>query len=249
MKILIVTDKMEIGGAETHIFTLICELIKNGDSVTLLSAGGAYAQSLGKKGAEICISPLHKRDPVSVLRCKRDMAALMRRCDVVHTHTRFSSFLAKTVRGKKSFPPIVVTAHLNFKLFPFGKLAYWGDATLAVSEDIKEYLISNYGLTSESIGITRNSIDISKYNGDRIPKKLIIHTSRIDKGRSKTAFLLCDCAEKILTKYSDKRLTLNKKYCKKTNPVKKWSEYLDISSKKIHRWQIKLKGGQYVIGE
>ena len=42
MKILMLADKMDIGGAETHIITLIEELIKRGIDVTLVSNGGVY---------------------------------------------------------------------------------------------------------------------------------------------------------------------------------------------------------------
>lgn len=208
MKILMVTDKMDIGGAETHIFTLITELAKRGDTVTVLSSGGAFAQRLKENGIEVRLSPLDKRDPISVIRCVRDLGEQMRHCDVVHTHTRFSSFLASRVRGKRSFPPIVVTAHLNFKLFPFGALAYWGDRTLAVSEDIKDYLLKNYRLSEGQIHVTRNSLDLSAYAEKRSPKKLIMHTSRIDKGRAATAFMLCDIAVRLLSVHPDWRIMI-----------------------------------------
>ena len=208
MKILMVTDKMELGGAETHILTLIRELALSGDDITLISGGGAFADDLQRRGIRVIYSPFDKRDPFSILRCRRTLAEQMRRCDVVHTHTRFSSFLAGAVRGKKTFPPIVTTAHLGFKLFPFGKLAFWGDRTLAVSEDIKQYLRDNYGIESENISLTKNSVDINNYSRERLPKKLIIHTSRIDRGRSRTAFLLCEAAESLLKKYPDWRILI-----------------------------------------
>lgn len=208
MKILMVTDKMDIGGAETHILTLIRELASRGESITLLSGGGIYADSLRKKGIRVVYSPFDKRDPFSILRCKRILAEEMQKCDIVHTHTRFSSFLAGKIRGKRKFPAIITTAHLNFKLFPFGRLAFFGDRTLAVSEDIREYLKKNYGIDDRNITLTRNSIDVSSFDRERIPKKLIIHTSRIDKGRAKTAFLLCGAAMTILKKYPEWRILI-----------------------------------------
>ena len=208
MKILMVTDRMDIGGAETHIFTLITELAKRGDTVTVLSSGGAFARRLTENGITVYNSPLDKRDPFSVIRCVRDLGEQMRHCDVVHTHTRFSSFLANRVRGKRSFPPIVVTAHLNFRLFPFGALAYWGDRTLAVSEDIRDYLLKHYRLSEGKIHVTRNSLDLSAYAEKRTPKKLIMHTSRIDKGRAATSFMLCDIAESLLSEYPDWRIMI-----------------------------------------
>ena len=216
MKILMVTDKMDIGGAETHILTLIRELASSGESVTLLSAGGVYADSLRKRGVRVIYSPLDKRDPFSFLECKKILKYEMKKCDIVHTHTRFTSFLAGKIRGKGSFPPIVTTAHLNFKMFPFGKLAFWGERTLAVSEDIKEYLSRNYNIPDDKISLTRNAINTNIYSRERLPKKVIIHTSRIDKGRSLTAFLLCECAKTLLKRHPGFRILIvgdGNKFC------------------------------------
>lgn len=209
MKILTVTDKMDIGGAETHIFTLLCELKARGYDITLLSAGGVYENQLSDIGIRCVRAPLDKRDPISIIRSRNILKRECGICDIVHTHTRFSSFLVKTLRrGERRFPPSVVTAHLNFPLFPFGKLAFWGDRTLAVSEDIKGYLMENYGIPSDSITLTQNSIDTNLFSPTENRKKLIIHTSRIDKGRAKTALLLCDIAPRLLSEFPDWRILI-----------------------------------------
>ena len=46
MKILILTDRLDVGGAETHIALLARELIKDGHEVTVASSGGAIAERL-----------------------------------------------------------------------------------------------------------------------------------------------------------------------------------------------------------
>ena len=61
MKILFLTDGMGIGGAETHILTLIGELTKRGIEVTLLSAGGEYGEILKDK-AKVKARPYSRTD-------------------------------------------------------------------------------------------------------------------------------------------------------------------------------------------
>ena len=207
MKILIATDSMGIGGAETHVFTLINELKKK-HAVTLISSGGVFSKTLEKSGIRCVYAPFDKRDALSILKSKKTLKEEMERVEIVHTHTRFTSFLAKSIRGKSSYPKIITTAHLNFPLFPFGAFAFWGDATLAVSEDIQSYLEDKYNIKRENIRLTKNSIDTAVYKESPLNKKLIIHTSRIDKGRSKTAFLLVSMADKILNKHSDWRIMI-----------------------------------------
>ena len=208
MRILIITDKMDIGGAETHIYTLIRELTKKGVKIKLLSSGGVYADLLKKLGVPSIFAPLDKRDIFSIKKSEKIIKREMKLCDIVHTHTRFSSYLVNKIRKNSDFPKIVTTAHLNFPLFPFGKLAYWGDMTLAVSEDIKRYLIDNYGITEENIKLTKNSVDTELFGKENFFKKLIIHTSRIDEGRAKTAFLLEKIATELLPKMRDWRIMI-----------------------------------------
>ena len=148
MKILMITDKMGIGGAETHIVTLARELVALGHSVTVISATGAYTKSLIALGIRCVYAPADARDPISVLRVKQTVAQHMRECDVVHAHTRFTAFIAKSIRGRGTYPPIAVTAHLDFPTFPYGAVSYFGDSALAVSEDIKEHLIKKYRVPS-----------------------------------------------------------------------------------------------------
>ena len=208
MKILIATDGMDIGGAETHVFTLINELKRRGIDVTLISAGGPYADILEKSGVRCIKAPLNKRDPISIIRSKIALSKAMRQTDIVHAHTRFTAFIAKSIRGAAKYPKIVTTAHLNFPLFPFGAFAFWGDGTLAVSEDIREYLMTNYGLTPKDVCLTKNALDVSAYQNARLDTKVIIHTSRIDTGRSKAAFLLVEAARDILSRHPDWRILI-----------------------------------------
>ena len=208
MKILMITDKMDIGGAETHIVTLISELIKMGVRITLISSGGVYIKDLNRLGVSCIYAPLDKRDPISVGASKRIIREEMKRCNIVHAHTRFSAYLSRSVRGERRYPPILVTAHLNFPTFPFGPLTYWGDETLAVSQDIKEYLMQSYGIPENKIHLTRNAIDLRSFAGKRQEKKLIIHTSRIDTGRARVAFALADIAEELMKKHPDHRILI-----------------------------------------
>ncbi len=208
MKILILTDKMDIGGAETHIYTLICELYKRGECVTLISSGGVYAENLKDIGIRCLYAPLDKRNAGALQKSAKIIKKEFNRHDIIHAHTRFTAFLSKRIRGDKKYPPIVTTAHLNFPLFPFGPFAYWGDRTLAVSYDIKDYLCKNYKISDKKIIQTKNSIDTSLFAPSESRKKIIIHTSRIDKGRALTAFMLVEIAEKLIEEYPDFRILI-----------------------------------------
>lgn len=208
MKVLLLTDRMDIGGAETHVLTLMGELIKMGCELTLLTSGGVYMNELSRMPVSILLAPTDKRDPVSISRSYKAISLAMRDCDVVHAHTRFCAFLSAKARGHASYPPIVTTAHLNFPIFPYGYFTKWGDKTLAVSEDIREYLERSYSINRADVLLTKNGINKELYSAVRQRRNLIIHTSRIDKGRSATAFALVECAPKLFSEFPDWRILI-----------------------------------------
>lgn len=209
MRILIITDKMQLGGAETHVFTLIEGLLKRGYEIGLMSAGGVYCERLAERGAKIIYAPLDRRTPASVIKSVKAIRRTMGLYDVIHAHTRFSAFAARLARGGSSFPAIVCTAHLTFRVRPFRKIAYWGEMTLAVSKDISNYLTREYKLPSEKIRITKNGIDTDYFKRSKpLNERNIVHVSRIDKDRSLCAFLLCDVASTLLREYKDRRIVI-----------------------------------------
>ena len=72
----------------------------------------------------------------------------------------------------------------------------WGERTLAVSEDIRDYLGREYGIPSSQVDITINGIDMEKFSPDvdhsAVERELgldpshrkIVYISRIDHDRS-----------------------------------------------------------------
>ncbi|MBQ8381102.1 MAG: polysaccharide pyruvyl transferase family protein [Clostridia bacterium] len=208
MKILMLTDKMDIGGAETHIVTLIRELRKMGVEITLISGGGVYIKDLLPLGIRCVTAPLGRRDPASIISSYRAVKREMKLCHIVHAHTRFTANLAKSIRGSGAWPPILVTAHLDFPPFPYGRRCFFGDLTLAVSEDIKAHLIKAYRVNEKKIRLTKNGLDLSAFSGAPTTKKLIIHTSRIDRGRSLAAIKLAEAAPELLARYPEYKILI-----------------------------------------
>jgi len=203
MRILMLCDALGIGGAETHIVTLIKGLLKSQNEVTLICGGGIYEEKIRNAGAKLIYAPLDKRDVFSIIKSLRIIKKNLREYDVIHAHTRLSAYLASLARGGYSLPKIVVSAHLNFSEKGIGRFTEWGDITLAVSEDIKQHLIKAYGVKENRIILTKNGIDLGEYRGKLRDEKRIVHISRIDSDRSLAAFLLCKIAPRLLTRFCD----------------------------------------------
>lgn len=114
-----------------------------------------------------------------------------RRFDVLHAHTRRTALLLRLLHiGYALFPPplslslsglngrqvpyrrrvlrrlavpaTVVTAHAHFSP-RFRWLSYWGEATIAVSEDLRRHVATCFGVARTRICVIPNGIDLRRF--------------------------------------------------------------------------------------
>lgn len=206
MRVLMTTMQLDIGGAETHIVELSKALARRGVEVIVASNGGAYEAELKEAGIRHIQVPFHSKNPF----CMRKAYALLEqiilenRIDVVHAHARIPAFLCALLHKRYHFR-FVTTAHWVFSTrFPYNLLTRWGDRSLAVSDDIKDYLVKNYGVDPEHIRVTINGIDTEKFSKDTDysavaeefdlspDRTRIVYVSRMDTDRSLAAHKLID---------------------------------------------------------
>lgn len=208
MKILMATMGLDIGGAETHIVELAKELKSEGHDVAIVSNGGVYVPEIEAAGIRHHQAPLHRRSVRDMRRARSVLRRVLReeRPDVVHAHARIPAFLCGSLCRRMKLP-FVTTAHWVFDTS--GALRYltdWGERTVAVSDDIKEYLIREYGLPAGHISVTINGIDTGKFSpeisGERViqefgldpDRPILSYVSRMDEDRALVAGQLIELA-------------------------------------------------------
>ncbi len=199
MKILILTDKLGIGGAETHIMQLAQELIRHGEEVFVASSGGANADLLEQQGVPQIRMPLNTHSPFRWLLLRRRIRAFIKRekIDIAHAHARVPALL---IHGVRRFGCAeIVTVHAKFRAGLLRRLfSRWGEHSIAVSEDLRTYLHNVYGISMQRITVIPNGIDLSHFSPDNekeISDALhILFASRLDRDCSRGAELLCEIA-------------------------------------------------------
>lgn len=207
MNILLTAMSLGIGGAETHIVELAGELARRGHRVVVASNGGVYVEKLEKAGVRHVTLPLHRKNPAGLCRAYRGLLKLIREeeIEVIHAHARIPAFLSH-LASKKTGIPFVATCHGQYQTGPLWRaVSHWGEYTLAVSPDIKEYLIDEYSLFPDNIGITVNAIDGEKFRPgeEKRERHSILYVSRIDRAAALTGFQLVAAAEKLAAEYPD----------------------------------------------
>ena len=205
------TMGLDIGGAETHIVELAKELKAEGHDVAIASNGGVYVPEIKAAGIRHYSVPMHRRNIGYMRRSRKLLKEIIQKekPDVVHAHARIPAFLCGTLHATMHFP-FVTTAHWVFETR--GMLRYltnWGQRTVAVSEDIKAYLMREYGVPEEHITVTVNGIDTNKFSPevsrDRVmaelgldPQKPVIsYVSRMDEDRALVARQLVQVARDL----------------------------------------------------
>ncbi|MBR4173427.1 MAG: glycosyltransferase, partial [Clostridia bacterium] len=175
MNILMALMSLDIGGAETHVAELSKELKRRGHNVIIASNGGVYVDELESFGIKHYKVPLQNKQPKNILSSISLLKKIIRdeKIDIVHSHARIPSFLLGKIKKNINFP-FVTTAHWVFTTkYGLKYITDWGQRTLAVSEDIKKYLMDNYTIPENHITVTVNGIDTEKFSKKEPSKKLI----------------------------------------------------------------------------
>ena len=216
-KVMMALMGLEIGGAETHVVELSKELHRQGYEVVVVSNGGVYERELTDAGIRCYHAPLHKRSAGRMLRSLWLLRGIIRKekPDVVHAHARIPAFLCGILHRQMGFP-FVTSAHWVFYVNrSLRRLTDWGERTVAVSDDIREYLKENYGVPDEHIFVTINGIDTEKFSpavsGERVlcefgfspDRPTISYVSRMDESRALAARQLVEIAPRLRERLPD----------------------------------------------
>lgn len=219
MKILLLTDRMDAGGAETHVAELALGLSALGDEVGILSGGGRLADVLERRGIRQYRVALPTHDPFRLFAIRRKIIELIRKegYRVLHAHARVPALL---LRGLKRYGvAVTVSVHAAFHAPPLlSRLCYWGERTVAVSEDLRDYVCTYYRLPPERVEVIPNGIDVQKFRpamplsasvdgGSEQPVRLLF-ASRLDPDCMRGAELLCELMADLGACYPNLTLTI-----------------------------------------
>jgi len=214
MKIFMATMGLDIGGAETHIVELSKTLRARGHEVIIASNGGVFVPTCEALGIRHYEVPMNRRSISLMVKSYFMLGRIIKRehPEIVHAHARIPAFICGLLKRRLHFP-FVTTAHWVFKVSGMLRfLTDWGDRTIAVSEDIRDYLKVNYQVADENISLTINGIDTALFSpeasGEHIRAEfsikkdapVISHVSRLDDSRALAARQLIEIAPRIAEK-------------------------------------------------
>ena len=213
MNILLCGASMGIGGAETHMLTLAKGLHDKGHRVTVAAERGELCAELKRLGIRFIRLPVAGVGLGDTRKAYSSLRHILKRWDfdIVHAHSRLTALLVELVRRREGLNfRFIVTAHAKYKTTRALKLlSVWGDNCIAVSRDIKNHLVRNYGVDGDEIRVIPNGIDTSRFHPDgKGRKRSILFVSRLDGDCSKGGISLCRIAPRLCREFPDTRITI-----------------------------------------
>lgn len=159
MNILMLTPKLDIGGAEKMMLYTARGLIKDGYRVYIAGEKGSMEKYFEAAGARVYDYPLNQNSKkvARSLKLMFDLRGLCKKrdIDIIYCHHRWPAFLA-LYASKTLKVPLVYHCHSRIK--HKGIFSVWGDRTIAVSHDLEDYLVKSFGRKRETIKVVYNGV-------------------------------------------------------------------------------------------
>ena len=148
--IIHIVPKMDLGGVEESTKLLLLQLHSRGTSVTLISSGGKFCETLLTHGIPIYFVPVDSRNPITLFFNIFRIAKIVKKesAEIIHCHSRapawsayFSALLTKT--------HLVTTFHSYYghrlvKKF-YSRIMAKSDLVITPSNELRTHILKTYG--------------------------------------------------------------------------------------------------------
>ncbi|MFH1839380.1 MAG: glycosyltransferase [Patescibacteria group bacterium] len=169
IKVLQITHGLGAGGAERLVYELAMRLPKHGFDVKTVAVleGGPLEKDFTKKGLKLV--KMKKRGLLG-LGTIADLVCLMKeeRPDIVHTHLFLADFWGRIAACRAGVPIVITTEHnvnVEYRVkhhFVNRLLSPLTGAFIAVSGEVKKYLMKKEGVPERKISVILNGIDLKR---------------------------------------------------------------------------------------
>lgn len=168
LHVLHLTLGADAGGLSRYIIDLAGALRERGYRCSVAGDDGAWMWAFREANVEYLAIPL-KGGPLSFWKCARRVRRFIneQRVDLLHTHYRRATLLARTTRrledGRRL--PLLYTLHLSHLSLggPRRWVSDFGDHTHVASSDARRWLIDDAGVPESRITLIPHGVDTRRY--------------------------------------------------------------------------------------
>src|SRR5574340_562156 len=148
LTVLQLLPALESGGVERGTLEVADALVQRGHRALIMSGGGRLVAPLTKLGAEHYTWPIGVKSPRTLLLVHKLRRFLIeQQVDIVHARSRVPAWIAYLAwRGMEPAmrPRFVTTLHGMYGVNRYSRIMTRGEAVIAVSDTVREYILQNY---------------------------------------------------------------------------------------------------------
>lgn len=164
MKVIQILPELNAGGVERGTLEVAAHLVANGHQSIVISHGGRQVEALENAGSRHLRLPVHRKALASL----RQIPALRKifieeKPDIIHLRSRLPAWLAwlawKSL-DRRTRPRLVTTVHGFYSVNAYSAIMTKGEAVIAVSESVRDYVLANYPKTeSTKLRVIHRGVD------------------------------------------------------------------------------------------
>lgn len=167
MRILQALPALHSGGVERGTVEFARQLAHLGHSSYVVSSGGPLADVLEQEGSTHITMPIHRKSLTSFGQIL-PMVRLLKevRPDILHVRSRMPAWiihLALKALDKQQRPTVVTSFHGMYSANPYSAIMAKADHSIAVSNCVKDYVISNFSVPEQNITVIQRGVDVNYF--------------------------------------------------------------------------------------
>ncbi|MEO7099597.1 MAG: glycosyltransferase family 4 protein [Luteolibacter sp.] len=174
MKVIQILPELNAGGVERGTLEVADHLVKNGHESIVISHGGRLVEELENAGSRHLTMPVHRKALASL----GQIPALRKwfieeKPDIIHLRSRMPAWLAYLAwksLDKRTRPRLVTTVHGFYSVNAYSAVMTKGEAVIAVSESVRDYILKNYPATDPGkLSVIHRGVDEALYPAGFVP--------------------------------------------------------------------------------
>lgn len=179
MKIVHLLPALEQGGVETVVCDLVRVLVRAGDEVLVVSAGGRLVARVERDGGRHLTLDLKSKNPLTYFFRARRLRRILRdeKPDLVCAHSRVPAWLfvwANRALGLRW----ITYAHGANSVSRYSEVMTRGNRVVTPSRFLADYLKQHYGTPEEKIRVIPNPVDTARFDPDNLDQAFIAEKRR-----------------------------------------------------------------------
>lgn len=184
--ILQILPRLETGGVERGTTEIASALKEAGWTSIVVSGGGRLVHDLERLGTEHITLPVYSKNYFVMRQNAKKLAKIIeeKQVDIVHARSRAPAWSAKWA-CEMTGVPLLTTFHGAYNLGPFkikkkyNKVMTDGVLTIAVSNFIKNHILSNYETVDpENIRVVHRGVDADRFDMTKVSQERMIALSK-----------------------------------------------------------------------